>query len=687
MKKIYSILFAVFVTASSALAQTVAITANGGTSGNAIVGGSTHHVTEAIYLDAEIGASNFVGAGNGISRIAFQTTTSSSATFPAVVPGYMIYMKEVPAATTTFTTGTYSLTGYTLVYSGSITFPGIETWATINLTTPFVRTTGNNLQILVVRTGTAAIPGIAIFTAGGNSTSSAANSSRRYNSTTAPAENSTSLSITTFRPGIQLIKPAANEAGISGLNAPTISCNTAANFTVTLINNGTAAIPAAGASITLTSSGANTITPITLSNSASVAPNASVAINFSNVNIGSTTGSTTYRAVLTYSGDGSASNDTARSTGLTTSSLNSFPQTETVDAALPVFSSIQIVSGGRQLWGLRNGAYKNDNLTDSLRAFSGTGFFIADNYSGTSSLGFRSRLISNCLQLPTQTGGVNYSLQFQSSKDDSYATDADSLLVMVSTDRGVTWTRIGGVGRYDASFTTPGWAATNISLAAYAGQTIQIGFDAVSAYGNVIGLDQIVVTANASLPVTLTKFTGERKGTVNQLSWTTSTEINNAGFEIQKSANGINFSKVAYVASKAVNGNSSLTNYYSLDDAQPFAGTNYYRLKQIDRDGKIAYSATVTINGTKVANITINSIFPNPAINVVNIAMAAPKNGTVSLTVVDLAGKVVTATTKSIMQGDNNLQIDVATLPAGTYLLKATDSQNGVTTSKQFVKQ
>ena len=89
--------------------------------------------------------------------------------------------------------------------------------------------------------------------------------------------------------------------------------------------------------------------------------------------------------------------------------------------------------------------------------------------------------------------------------------------------------------------------------------------------------------SSITLPVSLINFKGERNSFRNVLSWTTLTEQNNRGFELQRSANGTNFSTPAFIASKAFSGNSNLSLSYKYEDVKPFTGSCYYRLKQIDK--------------------------------------------------------------------------------------------------------
>ena len=95
-----------------------AITANPGTSGNIVVGQSNYHAANRSIPIPEIGSGNFTTAGSAIQEVYFFVNTFGTGT---TIGNFKLYMKDVPIGTTTFANGTYSLLGYTLVYSGSLT--------------------------------------------------------------------------------------------------------------------------------------------------------------------------------------------------------------------------------------------------------------------------------------------------------------------------------------------------------------------------------------------------------------------------------------------------------------------------------------------------------------------------------------------------------------------------------------
>ena len=193
--------------------QTADILSNPGTSGNIVIGASNYHVSEGIYLESEIGAANFTSAGTAINQIAFSCNTVD-ATPTVASPNFKIYLKNIPSGTTLLATGAYSTAGYTLVYSGPFSYPATG-FQGVTLTTPFVRTAGNNLQVLIERTDNLVHSGNVWNASTGNSVSgNTALTTRRYNSPVAPVSGSSSLTASSFRAAIRLKHAIANDAAV-----------------------------------------------------------------------------------------------------------------------------------------------------------------------------------------------------------------------------------------------------------------------------------------------------------------------------------------------------------------------------------------------------------------------------------------------------------------------------------------
>lgn len=197
----------------------------------------------------------------------------------------------------------------------------------------------------------------------------------------------------------------------------------------------------------------------------------------------------------------------------------------------------------------------------------------------------------------------------------------------------------------------------------------------VVSAGCVSARTPVVATINntpgcGSVPITLLNFKGEKQGAINKLSWTTATEINNKGFELERSADGINFSKIAYLDSKALNGNSNSNIAYEYNDLKPLESNCYYRLKQIDRDGKSTNSSVVLVKGSKIVQLHISSIFPNPIETTVNMIFVSPSASKIKVVLSDASGKIVAQKDIFSIVGENNCQIFVPNLAKGVYFVK-----------------
>ncbi len=192
-------------------------------------------------------------------------------------------------------------------------------------------------------------------------------------------------------------------------------------------------------------------------------------------------------------------------------------------------------------------------------------------------------------------------------------------------------------------------------------------------------------TPFSPLYINLLKFHGERVNNIHQLTWTTQVEINNTGFEVQRSVDGVIFEKIGYVASKASGGSSTSPIDYNFEDIKPLVGTNYYRLKQIDRNNHFSYSRTILVKGGSKGSFAINILYPNPATDLIKIVLANDVAGPIDIIVADVAGKVYIQQRSAAIAGENHYSIDVAKLAKGMYYLKAIGGDGDITVSK-FIK-
>ncbi|HVT85087.1 MAG TPA: T9SS type A sorting domain-containing protein [Chitinophagaceae bacterium] len=186
--------------------------------------------------------------------------------------------------------------------------------------------------------------------------------------------------------------------------------------------------------------------------------------------------------------------------------------------------------------------------------------------------------------------------------------------------------------------------------------------------------------SQAPLPVTLTKFSVSKSGNDALLSWTTATEINNDHFEIERSADGINFSTIGTVAGS---GNSSqLINYQFTDHIWESSATIfYYRLKQVDIDGKSSYSKIIVLrlNNLAISNYTV---YPNPFTSDLKLQISSQKETDIVIQIHNSAGQLEVSQKASLQTGDNIIVVqNLGALSPGLHLMKIV-SLDGVVSEK-----
>lgn len=150
-----------------------------------------------------------------------------------------------------------------------------------------------------------------------------------------------------------------------------------------------------------------------------------------------------------------------------------------------------------------------------------------------------------------------------------------------------------------------------------------------------------------------------------KVSWATALEINNAGFEVLRSTDGINFTNIGWVAG---NNNSTTTHTYFYDDVnvQPNV-VYYYRLRQVDNDGQSELTNIVSAVITAGEVFTISEFIPNPAINLTKLVFTTSKSQNVEIKIFDVLGQIVSKTKAELQPGQTSIGFESNQLSAGNY--------------------
>lgn len=187
------------------------------------------------------------------------------------------------------------------------------------------------------------------------------------------------------------------------------------------------------------------------------------------------------------------------------------------------------------------------------------------------------------------------------------------------------------------------------------------------------------------VPVELLAFTASINNSGVQLLWSTASELNNQGFEIQRSVdNEDNFATVGFVEGK---GSSSEISYYSFTDRPDLNGSHqlYYRLKQVDFDGTFKYSNVVNVNYNVPVEFALNQNFPNPFNPSTRITYFIPKESFVSIKIYDFLGREVKTLVSDFQStGSYEIVFDASDLPSGTYFYNLT-AENYSATKKMLL--
>ncbi len=210
----------------------------------------------------------------------------------------------------------------------------------------------------------------------------------------------------------------------------------------------------------------------------------------------------------------------------------------------------------------------------------------------------------------------------------------------------------------DGGYILGGWSSSGIG-----GDKTQNNWG--EEYEGSYALDYWIVKLGAEvLPVSLLNFKATKEHNAVNLSWQTASEQNNNYFSVQRSTNQNNFIEIGRVKSK---GNSAQTQQYTFEDDAPFSGNNYYRLQQVDNDGKFTYSKVVLVNFNNIPNI---QLFPNPSQGFTTIEYNSNADGAVQMRIFDAAGKRVFTKTEQVIKGKNTYQLNLSHLISGTYNLQ-----------------
>lgn len=181
------------------------------------------------------------------------------------------------------------------------------------------------------------------------------------------------------------------------------------------------------------------------------------------------------------------------------------------------------------------------------------------------------------------------------------------------------------------------------------------------------------------LPVELMTFTARNEEAYVHINWTTASELNNDYFVVEHSADGRNFEELTTVSGS---GTTQEARYYEAKDKNPFVGSNYYRLRQVDFDGTTTYSEIRVVNRDSEKVL----VYPNPVKETLYLSMSQFKDGEIDFNVVDMTGRTMINGRAEVNGGIVVIPLDeVQNFQAGAYFISVYSGQRPVITTK-FMK-
>ncbi|NNG27821.1 MAG: T9SS type A sorting domain-containing protein, partial [Ignavibacteriaceae bacterium] len=170
------------------------------------------------------------------------------------------------------------------------------------------------------------------------------------------------------------------------------------------------------------------------------------------------------------------------------------------------------------------------------------------------------------------------------------------------------------------------------------------------------------------VPVELVSFNASVNENSVTLSWITATELNNSGFEVERSGEVEDWERIGFVSG---NGTTTEINYYSYTDENLLAGSYVYRLKQVDLDGTYEYSKIISVDIITSIEFELSQNYPNPFNPSTSIKFSIPEGSQVSLRIYNSLGQEIKELVNRFMEaGIHTVNFNAVGLNSGMYFYK-----------------
>ena len=241
--------------------------------------------------------------------------------------------------------------------------------------------------------------------------------------------------------------------------------------------------------------------------------------------------------------------------------------------------------------------------------------------------------------------------------------------------------------------TDPGAGALLMRDYLFAGVDVIPALDGITVTGGRLNVFNAVteVSQYSTTPVELSSLTADAKENNVFVQWTTATELNNKGFEIERAViNNLTGIKSDYKKLGFVRGSGSTTEKrnYNFEDKAPSPGTYFYRLEQFDFGGAANYSNEIEIEIKNPGEFNLSQNYPNPFNPTTKINFTLPEKSNVTLNVYNVIGELISTVIQNTFDaGYQSIDFNASHLPSGVYVYKLEAKGNSRTfvSSKKMI--